>query len=58
LTVPANGGDPKSSLVLPEGHQYWSCSPLFSDSEVSWVCVEQQMQGDIWLIENFDPDVK
>ena len=56
LLIPANGGEPNIVLTLPPENDY-SCDPLLSESDPSFVCLETRSESDVWLIENFDPHV-
>ncbi|UCG88101.1 MAG: PD40 domain-containing protein [Gemmatimonadota bacterium] len=64
LTVPADGGEPRtlfalpSALRLPDVRIHVGCEPLYTRPQVSWICIDYDQQSDIWLIENFDPDVR
>jgi Tol biopolymer transport system component/tRNA A-37 threonylcarbamoyl transferase component Bud32 len=54
LLIPADGGEPDVVLSLPPESDY-SCDPLLSESDSSFVCLETSSESDVWLVENFDP---
>ncbi len=56
MMVPAYGGKPKTYVVLPfenVGEWYITMTP---DGKMI-VCVVPETQSDVWLMENFDPEV-
>jgi hypothetical protein len=56
VLIPADGGEPDIVLIQPPVNDY-SCDPLLSESDSSFVCLETRSDSDVWLIENFDPHV-
>ena len=57
LLIPADGGDPKTVLTLPEESRY-GCDAVYIGPELTFVCLEYlSWSSDAWLIENFDPHV-
>ena len=57
LLIPADGGDLKTVLTLPEESRY-GCDAVYIGPELTFVCLEYlSWSSDAWLIENFDPHV-
>lgn len=53
--VPSAGGDPQPLTELPEPVLPWSVDVSPDGRSVVWV--DRHQIGDLWVIENFDPEV-
>jgi Tol biopolymer transport system component len=56
LMVPVNGGEAKSFVTLPFENIGRQISMLPNGQE--FVCAVSETQSDVWLMENFDPEVE
>jgi serine/threonine protein kinase len=55
LMIPVTGGEPKTFVTLPfENISHIAMHP----NRKRFVCTVSETQSDVWLMENFDPEVK
>ena len=55
VKIPATGGEAETILEWPFTEEEGSCVP--ASTETQWVCEVRESSTDIWLVENFDPEV-
>ena len=58
LMVSAITGVTKLLYTLPPGKIYWGGDIDISSDGKTIVCAMQETNSDVWMIENFDPDVE
>ena len=55
VKIPATGGKAETVFAWPFGDRTGSC--VGGSDETQWICQVGEGSTDIWLVENFDPEV-